>query len=180
MKLFKLSVCAAFAAFMFTACDDSSSASSDDGKVSYDCTVKDGVKVVYPKGGESFKMGETITVIYGSDVQGSGYHEGVYFLIVLRIHQTVKIHLNIVSRCIRQKLIDEEILHPRHIQEYVAAFCYLKSGLCHLYYSLAMFPNLTYLGIHVRFAIPTGPFLCLAMLTAHVISLTSAFSSSLL
>ena len=73
MKLFKLSVCAAFAAFMFTACDDSSSASSDDGKVSYDCTVKDGVKVVYPKGGESFKMGETITVIYGSDVQGSGY-----------------------------------------------------------------------------------------------------------
>ena len=38
-----------------------------------DCSVTDGVKVFYPKGGEKFKMGDTITVIYGSDVKGSGY-----------------------------------------------------------------------------------------------------------
>ena len=45
-----------------------SSSSSD-----IDCSVTDGVKVFYPKGGEKFKMGDTITVIYGSDVKGSGY-----------------------------------------------------------------------------------------------------------
>jgi hypothetical protein len=76
MKLFKLmaSVCAVSAAFMFAACDDSSSANSnDDSSASYDCSVEDGVKVVSPKKGDSFKMGDTITVIYGSDVQGSGY-----------------------------------------------------------------------------------------------------------
>lgn len=73
MKLFKLitSVCAVSAAFMFAACDDSSSASSND--ESADCSVEDGVKVVSPKKGDSFKMGETITVVYGSDVQGSGF-----------------------------------------------------------------------------------------------------------
>ena len=76
MKLFKLmaSVCAVSAAFMFAACDDSSSASSnDDPSASNDCSVEDGVKVVSPKKGDSFKMGETITVVYGSNVQGSGY-----------------------------------------------------------------------------------------------------------
>ena len=31
------------------------------------------MKVVYPKGGESFKMGDKIKVVYGSDVKGSGY-----------------------------------------------------------------------------------------------------------
>ena len=39
----------------------------------YNCSVSDGVKVLYPEGGESFKLGETIPVIYGSDVKGSGY-----------------------------------------------------------------------------------------------------------
>lgn len=39
----------------------------------YNCSVSDGVKVLYPEGGESFKVGETIPVIYGSDVKGSGY-----------------------------------------------------------------------------------------------------------
>ena len=76
MKLFKLitSVCAVSAAFMFAACDDSTSANSnDEPAVTADCSVSDGVKVVSPKNGDSFKMGETITVIYGSDVQGSGY-----------------------------------------------------------------------------------------------------------
>ncbi len=39
----------------------------------YNCSVSDGVKVLYPEGGESFKVGETIPVIYGSDVKGSGF-----------------------------------------------------------------------------------------------------------
>ncbi len=39
----------------------------------YDCSVKGGVKVLYPQGVGSFNVGETIPVIYGSDVQGSGY-----------------------------------------------------------------------------------------------------------
>lgn len=70
----------------FVACDssssepeDSSSASKDRSSSStgsdageYDCTAS-GVKVLYPAGGESFKMGDTITVVYGSDVLGSGF-----------------------------------------------------------------------------------------------------------
>lgn len=59
------------ASFGLVACGDDSSSASDE--VSYDCIVKGGVKVLYPAGGEKFKMGDTITVIYGSDVQGSGY-----------------------------------------------------------------------------------------------------------
>ena len=39
----------------------------------FDCSVTDGVKVVYPAGGESFKIGDEITVIYGSSVDCSGY-----------------------------------------------------------------------------------------------------------
>ena len=50
---------------------DTPKSSEDSGK--YDCTVSGGVKVVYPAGGEEFKLGDTITVIYGSDIQGSGY-----------------------------------------------------------------------------------------------------------
>lgn len=65
-------------AFGLVACDDSSSASSDEpvkssSSTEQSCSVSNGVKVVAPKEGDSFKMGETITVIYGSDVQGSGY-----------------------------------------------------------------------------------------------------------
>ena len=56
----------------FLACgddDDSSSNASD----KFDCTVSDGVKVVYPTKGETFKIGQKITVIYGSTVDDSGY-----------------------------------------------------------------------------------------------------------
>ena len=56
----------------FLACgddDDSSSNASD----KFDCTVSDGVKVVYPTKGETFKMGQKITDIYGATVDGSGY-----------------------------------------------------------------------------------------------------------
>lgn len=100
MNLFKwtVSTCAVLAAMTFTACNDSTSAnvtvvagdnsSSSTSKDSpssaskdtpssasevYDCSVTDGVKVLYPEDGAKFKMGDTITVIYGSDVKGSGY-----------------------------------------------------------------------------------------------------------
>ena len=56
----------------FLACgddDDSSSNASD----KFDCTVSDGVKVAYPTKGETFKIGQKITVIYGSTVDDSGY-----------------------------------------------------------------------------------------------------------
>ena len=49
---------------------------SDDGRNLsnlFDCSVKGGVKVLYPQGVGSFNVGETIPVVYGSDVQGSGY-----------------------------------------------------------------------------------------------------------
>ena len=39
----------------------------------YDCSVTGGVKVVYPAGGETFKIGDEITVVYGTDVDCSGY-----------------------------------------------------------------------------------------------------------
>lgn len=55
----------------FFACDDSTSA--DNGSGSADCSVTDGVKVVSPKGGEEFKVGETIKVVFGSDMDFGGF-----------------------------------------------------------------------------------------------------------
>ena len=48
--------------------------SKDNGSstASYDCTTEDGVVVVYPKGGEKFKLGETIKVVYGADPSLAG------------------------------------------------------------------------------------------------------------
>ena len=80
MKLFSILFLAA--SFALVACGDDSSSSSappnengsdSPSKPKYDCTVKGGVKVLYPAGGETFHLGDTITVVYGSDVQGSGY-----------------------------------------------------------------------------------------------------------
>lgn len=55
----------------FFACgddDDSPSAPSQ----SYDCTVTDGVKVVYPTISEQFKVGQTIDVVFGTTIE-DGY-----------------------------------------------------------------------------------------------------------
>lgn len=95
MKLFSVLFLAA--SFALVACGDDSSSSSapadengssaketpksssskdigsSAGKAKYDCTVSNGVKVVFPAGGEEFSMGDTITVIYGSDVKGTGF-----------------------------------------------------------------------------------------------------------
>lgn len=57
------------AASMFAACgDDSSSANG-----SSECEVTNGVVVVKPASGDKFKMGETITVVYGSDLAKGGF-----------------------------------------------------------------------------------------------------------
>ena len=56
----------------FLACGDDADSSSN-ASDKFDCTVSDGVKVVYPTKGETFKIGQKITVIYGSTVDGSGY-----------------------------------------------------------------------------------------------------------
>ena len=38
---------------------------------SYDCTVTDGVKVVYPAGGETFKVNDEISVVFGTAIEDS-------------------------------------------------------------------------------------------------------------
>lgn len=50
-----------------------SSESSSDKLTKYDCSVDDGVKVVYPAGGETFKIGEEITVVYGTVIDDGGF-----------------------------------------------------------------------------------------------------------
>lgn len=58
---------------------EKSSDSKDDAK--YDCTTESGVVVVSPAGGEKFKLGDTVTVVYGADPSLAGpmfrfvYHE---------------------------------------------------------------------------------------------------------
>ena len=44
-------------------------------ELDYDCSVSEGVKVLYPAqhGDRDFTFGDTITVVYGTDVRGSGY-----------------------------------------------------------------------------------------------------------
>jgi len=56
----------------FFACGEEDSPAGPS-KPSYDCSVKGGVKVVYPAGGEEFKIDDEITVVYGSDVDDDGY-----------------------------------------------------------------------------------------------------------
>ena len=72
MKLFSVLFLAASFALVACGDDSSSSAPADDNgsssKTKYDCSVSGGVKVVYPTGGETFHLGDTITVVYGSDV----------------------------------------------------------------------------------------------------------------
>ena len=55
----------------FLACGDDDDSPTAAPK--YDCSVSDGVKVVYPTKGETFKIGQKVTVVYGSAVDGSGY-----------------------------------------------------------------------------------------------------------
>lgn len=52
--------------------DEKPAPSSDSNSAKYDCTVEDGVVVAYPKGGEKFKLGETIKVVYGASPNLAG------------------------------------------------------------------------------------------------------------
>jgi hypothetical protein len=57
----------------FFACgDDDEESPAGPSTPAYDCTVNDGVKVVYPAGNETFKIGETIDVIFGTTIE-DGY-----------------------------------------------------------------------------------------------------------
>ena len=55
----------------FLACDDEGSGTGPGD--SYDCTVEEGVKVVSPKAGETFKVDATIKVVFGSDLDFGGF-----------------------------------------------------------------------------------------------------------
>lgn len=57
----------------FFACGDEESSTGPGDSGSADCSVTDGVKVVSPKGGEEFKVGETIKVVFGSDMDFGGF-----------------------------------------------------------------------------------------------------------
>ncbi len=71
--------------FAFVACDDGNSAGQDEKSSSssapqssaadgeYDCSVKNGFVVVAPDGSESFKVGDTISVVFGTDVEDASY-----------------------------------------------------------------------------------------------------------
>lgn len=90
MNLFKLFP-VAVAAFALAACDSSSS-SSDDGSSSAstakssssvsaaECALSsDGVKVVLPAGGETFKLGDSVTVVYGAKYSNAGSFDILYY-----------------------------------------------------------------------------------------------------
>ena len=51
--------------------ESSSSVKSNGPDTGYDCSVSDGVKVVYPAGNEKFKVGQTIDVVFGTSVDDS-------------------------------------------------------------------------------------------------------------
>ena len=57
----------------FVACGGDSNPSS----AQADCSVTGGVKVVSPAAGDSYKLNDEITVVYGTDVDDSGYR--VYY-----------------------------------------------------------------------------------------------------
>ena len=56
----------------FLACDDDKSSTGPDNGTA-ECSVTDGVKVVSPAGGETFKVGQTITVAFCSDMDFGGF-----------------------------------------------------------------------------------------------------------
>lgn len=57
---------------MFVACGDDNSSTSPSSSESK-CAVSNGVVVVSPAAGDSYKVGETITVVFGSDIDAGGF-----------------------------------------------------------------------------------------------------------
>lgn len=90
MNFFKI-LPIAVAAFALVACDSSSS-SSDDGNSSAstakssssvnaaDCALsEDGVKVVLPAGGETFAIGDSMTIVFGAKYNNAGSFDVLFF-----------------------------------------------------------------------------------------------------
>ena len=91
----------------FFACDDSTLA--DNGSGSADCSVTDGVKVVSPKGGETFEVGETIKVAFCSDVDFGG------FGVELRYDEGAK-KVNLLAESIDDAKIDGKTVNEYNIK----------------------------------------------------------------
>ena len=75
MKFSHALILASSLAFFACGGDDDDDSPAGPSKNSYDCSVNEatGVKVVYPEVGSSFKMGDEITVVFGSAVEDDGY-----------------------------------------------------------------------------------------------------------
>jgi len=73
MKFSHALILASSLAFFACGGDDDSDSPAGPSKTSYDCSVTDGVKVVYPTISEQFKVGQEITVVFGTDVEDNGY-----------------------------------------------------------------------------------------------------------
>jgi len=59
----------------FMACDSDSSSNAKE----YDCTMtEEGVKVLAPEGGESFSIGDTVTVVFGANYANAGGFRVLY------------------------------------------------------------------------------------------------------
>ena len=71
MKISHIIACSmvALGSFAFVACENGSSADEN----VYDCSVKKDFVVVAPEGGETFKVGEKIKVIFGTNVETSSF-----------------------------------------------------------------------------------------------------------
>ncbi len=72
MKFSHALILASSLAFFACGGDDDDSPAAAPSTPTYDCTVSDGVKVAYPTKGETFKIGQTIEVVFGTTVE-DGY-----------------------------------------------------------------------------------------------------------
>ncbi|MCQ2098381.1 MAG: hypothetical protein MJY87_10650 [Fibrobacter sp.] len=65
-----LAVSALALSSLFVACSDDSSST---GSGSSECSVTNGIVIVSPAAGDSYKAGETITVVFGTDIAKNGF-----------------------------------------------------------------------------------------------------------
>ena len=72
MKFSHVLIMASTLAFFACGGDDDSDSPAAPAKTN-DCSVKDGVKVVSPSLSQQFKVGDEITVIFGTDIEDNGY-----------------------------------------------------------------------------------------------------------
>lgn len=95
-------------AFVFAGCDSDSGSNADEESSSstasssfdYDCTISKGTKVFYPEGGETFKMGDSVKVIFSvaPDAEDGSYR----FAYVSRVDGKLK-EIDLTSESINAK-----------------------------------------------------------------------------